>query len=208
MREGWLDTTLGDVVHINPKEPRPASDDPFVPMDPVTPGDRWVTPTQSVNGRSGARFRGGDILFARITPCLENGKIAQVAPDVGLCGGSTEFIVLRAGDLVLPTFLYYLATGSDLHSRAVSLMIGTTGRQRISAKDLAALPIVLPPLEQQARITDLLGAISDVYDAAKERARQAERLRRTASEALLGGELELPDTYSQFLAPESYAELH
>ena len=77
MRDGWPELPLGNVVLVNPREPALPEDAPFVPMEAIEPGKRWVVGTQTRGTRSGARFRGGDVLFARITPCLENGKVAQ-----------------------------------------------------------------------------------------------------------------------------------
>src|SRR4051812_17698417 len=110
MREGWQAGVLGDFVEVNPREPPLQADAPFVPMDAVQAGRRWVQRFEVRGDRGGVRFKEQDTLFARITPCLENGKVAQVQTGVGRCGGSTEFIVLRAGPAVLPDVVYLWAT--------------------------------------------------------------------------------------------------
>ena len=85
----------------------------FVPMEDLTPGRRYVTPqtTREYKG-GGAKFQTNDVLFARITPCLENGKIAQFkAPENTLGFGSTEFFVFRSiEDISDSSYLFYLAT--------------------------------------------------------------------------------------------------
>lgn len=105
--------------------------------------------------------------MARITPCLENGKIAMVPAELNRIGGSTEFVVLRAGPDLLPEFLFLWAVSGPTHHAAVDLMVGTSGRQRVSGTDLAALPISVPPLEVQRRIVDLI----DAFDAHSDRFR-------------------------------------
>ncbi len=74
MRDGWVKTTLGEVAVVNPSESALPNDAPFIPMDAVHVGMRWTQYTELRGDRSGARAKSGDILFARITPCLENGK--------------------------------------------------------------------------------------------------------------------------------------
>jgi len=135
-------------------------------MDAVIPGARWVTYFTERGDRNGARARAGDTLFARITPCLENGKVAQVQPEVERCGGSTEFIVLRAGPELLPDYLYVWASSQSTRSVAESLMTGTTGRQRLAPPDMAALRIAVPPLAEQRRIVDLVAAVDAAAEAA------------------------------------------
>lgn len=166
MRDGWREVSLGEVAQVNPREPALQEDAPFVPMEAIEPGRRWVTGSQIRGTRSGARFRGGDVLFARITPCLENGKVAQYPPELGRAGGSTELIVLRAKDELDPSFLYQWATSRDTRERTTQLMVGSTGRQRLAASDLAALPFVLPPIQEQRRIADLLETLDSLRAAA------------------------------------------
>ena len=156
MSEAWAETSLGDVAEVNPREPALPEDAPFITMADVAEWGRWAHPSGPKGSRGGARARGGDVLMARITPCLENGKIAMVPTDLGRVGGSTELLVLRAGQGLLSEFLFLWAVSRSTHSAAVGLMTGTTGRQRVNASDIAALPILLPPLSVQRRIVDLV----------------------------------------------------
>ena len=105
MRDGWNATTIGEVASINPKGIALAKDAPFVPMDAVKVGKRYVDYFEPRGERSGARAKSGDVLFARITPCLENGKVAQIQEGVGECGGSTEFIVVRGTETIISDFI-------------------------------------------------------------------------------------------------------
>ena len=165
MPDHWQETTLGEVGEVNPKAAPLAEDAPFVPMDAVNVGQRWVEYTEPRGSRSGARARAGDVLFARITPCLENGKTAQVQREIDRCGGSTEFIVLRGTERLDADFLYFWATDRNVRERAANLMTGSTGRQRLSPKDLAAMTLSVPPISEQRRIVDLVESIDNHIDA-------------------------------------------
>jgi type I restriction enzyme S subunit len=161
MPEGWRLARLRDVAQVNPPEPALAEDAPFVPMDAVEPGGRWPRYWEERRDRAGARARARDTIFARITPCLENGKVAQVPSDIPRCGGSTEFLVIRAQAGVDPDYLYLWATSQTVRLTASGLMTGTTGRQRLAASDLASLTLPVPTLAEQRRIVDLIGAVDE-----------------------------------------------
>jgi type I restriction enzyme S subunit len=161
MSDEWVETTLKEVAIVNPREGALSQDAPFITMADVQEWGVWAAPSGPRGERGGIRARGGDTLVARITPCLENGKIAMVPQEYDAVGGSTEFIVLRAGDQVLPEFLFRWATSTATHQAAVGLMTGTTGRQRVSANDLTGLPLLLPPLPVQRRIVDLMAHLDN-----------------------------------------------
>ena len=179
MRDNWVETTLGNVAEVNPKEKALATSAPFAPMDAVNVGKRYVTYFEPRGDRGGARANDRDVLFARIAPCLENGKVAQVPQGTGPCGGSTEFIVLRGTAEASSDFLYFWATWSATRSRATDLMTGTTGRQRLSWTDLSGMKIQLPPAREQKWIVDLVSAV-DEYIAALQRQADAARTARNA----------------------------
>lgn len=110
---------------------------------------------------NGAKFENGDTLFARITPCLENGKtaIAMGLGDEPACG-STEFIVMRANtpeQVILP---YGIARCDKFRQEAMSHMIGSTGRQRVKWQDLANIPVSVPSESDMQKIeksSDIFG---------------------------------------------------
>jgi type I restriction enzyme S subunit len=197
--DGWTETTLGEAASINPREAALNQNAPFIPMDAVHVGKRFAQYLEPRGERSGARAKGGDILFARITPCLENGKVAQVPPNVERCGGSTEFIVIRGSALTSPDFLYFWATWSDTRVRAAGLMTGTTGRQRLSAGDLGALPLLLPPFSEQNRIVETVSAMDELVYSTEQAIAEAQKLRSGLLSSLLSGEHEIPETYDRLL---------
>ena len=185
MRDGWTETTIGEVASINPKEIALAKDAPFVPMDAVKVGKRFVDYFEPRGERSGARAKSGDVLFARITPCLENGKVAQIQVGVGACGGSTEFIVVRGSEIIDSDFIYFWATLESTRDLAAGLMTGTTGRQRLSATDLGEIALNLPPLAEQKRIVDVVSSVDGYNDALQQQADTARSVRNAVLHEML-----------------------
>lgn len=177
---------LGTRVVVNPRERPLPTDASFVPMDAVHVGARWIARTEARGARGGVRFRPDDVLFARITPCLENGKVAQVQPEIVRGGGSTEFIVLRPAE-VDPGFLYFLMCSQDVRTRAAALMTGTTGRQRLSASDLAALHVPIPSIDRQRELAAIAEAFEFVSRSAHQCTQRTRELRRQAANALISG---------------------
>ena len=112
----------------------------------------------------GSKFRNGDTLMARITPCLENGKTAYVSmldeDEVGF--GSTEYIVFRNIEGITDNkFVYYFVTSPWFRDIAVKSMVGSSGRQRVQQAMLENLVVNLPPLAEQKQIAGILGALDD-----------------------------------------------
>ena len=128
---------LSDLIDFNPKRPLgKGALTPFIEMADLPEGERDVSGigNRTFNG-GGSKFKNGDTLFARITPCLENGKTAKVSglPDSAVGHGSTEFIVMAAKDpSVDEDFVYYLARHPEFRAYAQGRMEGTSGRQRVS----------------------------------------------------------------------------
>ena len=197
--DDWTETSLGEAASINPREAALDQNAPFIPMDAVHVGKRFAQYLEPRGERSGARAKGGDILFARITPCLENGKVAQIPPHVERCGGSTEFIVIRGSALTSPDFLYFWATWSETRARAAGLMTGTTGRQRLSAGDLGALPLLLPPFSEQNRIVETVSAMDKLIYSTEQAIADAQKLRSGLLSSLLSGDHEIPESYDRLL---------
>ena len=133
-------------------------------MEAVDPWTQQIdlTRIEKKGQRGGIKAQGGDILMARITPCLENGKISQVPVSIQKCGGSTEFIVFRAQIGVDQQFLYHLITSRVFHSQAAGTMSGSTGRQRASANDVGRILVPVLPLTKQKELSDLIKRISEV----------------------------------------------
>lgn len=146
---GWRHVTAADILHIDPSETLTKGiDRSFVPMAALSESGMTVdiSKCERRTQPSGAKFRNGDVLFARITPCLENGKTAFVnfLQEGEVAVGSTEFIVLR-GNSVSPEFSYCLARTHELREHAKHSMIGSSGRQRVQASAFKKYWLALPP---------------------------------------------------------------
>ncbi len=133
--QGWEIIPVSKAIFINPKTAIPRNTKkPFIPMKSATEKSMTISEIEERTGNSGAKFKNGGTLFARITPCLENGRTAFIqflSNDDEIAFGSTEFIVLRSKTLN-PYFVYLFAQTNDFREHAIKSMTGTTGRQRVS----------------------------------------------------------------------------
>ena len=161
----WKTYRFGDIVQFNPTERiSKGSLARKVSMDKLTPYCREVSGYEVETFTGGMKFRNGDTIMARITPCLENGKTSLVSflddNEVGF--GSTEYIVFRAIEEVTDSkFVYYFVTSPAFRNVAIKSMVGSSGRQRVQQSVLEDLEVALPSLEEQRRIAGILGAIDD-----------------------------------------------
>jgi type I restriction enzyme S subunit len=188
---------LGDLCEINPKVDVNLQDDSlcsFIPMDYIeeTFGTIRKTDIRTVGEvkKGYTFFKNDDVLFAKITPCMENGKCA-IARNLrnGIGFGSTEYHVVRSGNGVVPEWVYYFLRQDRIRYEAKEWFRGTAGQQRVPSDFLEQVKLFLPsPLEQQ-RIAAIL-AKSD----------RLRRLRRTARQ--------LSDTYLQSVFLEMFGNFY
>jgi type I restriction enzyme S subunit len=156
---------LFEYIDINPKETLPKGTfAKKISMDKLQPFCREVLEYELSEFSGGAKFRNGDTIMARITPCLENGKTAMVnileANEVGF--GSTEYIVFRAKKgLTIPDFVYYLVCSSFVREPAIKSMVGSSGRQRVQTDVIQNLEIPFPSLPEQEKIASVLMTLDD-----------------------------------------------
>ena len=138
---------------------------PFVDMAAVNADSRSTYSSQERSFKGGgSRFQNGDTLMARITPCLENGKIARyrASEPTKVAHGSTEFIVIRGRPNVTDNdFAYYLTQWEEVRNYAIGQMTGTSGRQRVPVDSLNHLNVPIPPLPEQRAIAHILGTLDD-----------------------------------------------
>jgi|LSQX01.1.fsa_nt_gb type I restriction enzyme S subunit len=154
----WPTKTLNEVSVINPRRPKIDRSDSastsFVPMESVSINgagiaEMQVRPYGKVR-KGYTYFEEGDVLFAKITPCMQNGKHA-IARDLidGFGFGSTEFHVLRASNEVLPEWIHCFLSRPPLLQQATSFFTGSVGQQRLPKDYLANLKLPLPSLDRQ-----------------------------------------------------------
>jgi type I restriction enzyme S subunit len=164
----WREATLDEISIINPTE-NLAKDVKAkkVNMDVLIPFTKKISNYSVEEYRGGMKFRNGDTLIARITPCLENGKTAYVDfLDDGEIGfGSTEFIVLREKEGRSDShFLYYFALSPEFRDVAILSMTGSSGRQRVQLDVIKNHPFLFPPLPEQRAIASVISSLDDKID--------------------------------------------
>ena len=161
----WSTVALKDIAEINPRESIKKGDIAVkVAMDKLQPFCRDIPEIEYEVFSSGTKFRNGDTIMARITPCLENGKTAMVnVLDDGQVGfGSTEYIVFRAKKGISdPYFLYYLVCSPMVREPAIKSMVGSSGRQRVQTDVVQNLVLSVPSLPEQVKIGEFLKKIDD-----------------------------------------------
>ena len=160
---GWASITVGDSCVVNPRtflEPI-ESDCPisFIPMAAVEARTGQIDLSQvrlyGEVSKGYTRFSDGDVLFAKITPCMENGKVAIARGLTNGCGcGSTEFHVLRPHEGLSRDFLNYFLHQDEFRKDAQRNMAGTAGQLRVPAAWLSEVTLPLPPLPEQRRIVE------------------------------------------------------
>ena len=174
---------LGEICTINPRAKKSGYSDEmavsFVPMAAVDERVGAITvreerPLAEVY-RGYTSFEDGDILFAKITPCMENGK-AALARNLtnGVGRGSTEFYVLRPGDRLSAEYIYHFVRQPRFRAEAKRNFTGTAGQQRVPKPFMENALIPLPSLDEQRRIVGILNRAAKIE---RLRARTVERLR-------------------------------
>jgi type I restriction enzyme, S subunit len=175
--EGWVWTPLGDACEINPRHEKGVvpSEAPvsFVPMAAVDHQDGIISEFSARSYgqvRKGfTHFKEGDVLFARITPCMENGK-AAIARDLinGLGCGTTEFHVLRPLGGILPEYIYRYLRQESFRLAAAANMAGTAGQLRVPTDYIKSVELPLAPLAEQRRIVAKIEALFEESRTARQ----------------------------------------
>lgn len=154
---------LKDAIEFNPTEKLSKNIvAKKVGMEKLSPFYKYIEGYEYEKYSGGSKFRNGDTLVARITPCLENGKTAYVDVlennEIGF--GSTEFIVLRNREnMTIPEYVYYLSISQKFRDKAISLMTGTSGRQRVQIAPLKEEEFDIPSISDQVKIVKVLSDI-------------------------------------------------
>ncbi len=161
--DSWEDVLLSDVCKVNPKklDTRNLPDDlevSFFPMPALSEIYGEITEPQTrllKEVRSGfTNFSEGDVVFAKITPCMENGKSAVIDKLVnGIGYGTTEFFVFRCGNKLYNRYLYHLVRDQHFRDEAKAVMTGAAGQQRVPKSFLENYSLRLPSIHEQKEIS-------------------------------------------------------
>lgn len=165
-REDWESALLSEVCEVNPKkiDTKHLPDDlevSFFPMPALSEIYGEITEPQTrplKKVRTGyTNFSEGDVVFAKITPCMENGKsavIGKLVNDIGY--GTTEFYVLRCVPKLYNRYLYHLVRSQHFRNEAKAVMTGAVGQQRVPKSFLEEYPLQVPSLLEQQEICHIL----------------------------------------------------
>ncbi|MBK9187704.1 MAG: restriction endonuclease subunit S [Phycisphaerales bacterium] len=189
--KGWEHKPTPEAIDINPTTRlSDAKEHWWVEMSDLPLNSMVVQGTVLREGRSGSKFQNGDTLFARITPCLENGKTAFVdfLPEGVTARGSTEFIVLRSKRLS-PEFVYCLARTYAFRHNAIKSMIGASGRQRVQDSCFDKFMVNVPPPTLLTAFTDIVRPIFRHIRALHLQATKAREARDLLLPRLMSGEV-------------------
>ncbi len=192
--EKWQTAKLSEITVVNPTLDKAAIADnldvSFVPM-PAVQAESGIIDVSSTRKFSEVKkgytpFREGDVLFAKITPCMENGKMA-VVPEVinGIGFGSTEFHVLRSLPGVDAKFVYYCVSSQSFRREAEHNMSGAVGQRRVTTPYLSECEIPLPPSNEQHRIVAKIEELFSELDKGIEALKTAREQLKVYRQALL-----------------------
>ena len=177
--------SITDICEINPPKKEIAHMDgstkvSFIPMTSVSEeGQVNLSEVRMLDEvRSGfTYFSNGDVLFAKITPCMENGKGALVNHLVNGVGfGSTEFHVLRPKENIDGKWLYYVTKSKVFRSTAEINMTGSAGQKRVPTSFFDKYKVFVPTLDQQKRIAQILDKAQQLIDKRKEQIEACDKL--------------------------------
>ena len=197
--EGWSRATIGEISVVNPRsfEREPDAEDcvSFLPMQAIHEGDGHLDlneerPWREVN-RGYTRFQEGDVIFAKITPCMENGKVS-VARGLkgGRAAGTTELHVFRPRTGIHPDFVRYFLLTDKVRRNARARMTGTAGQLRVPAAVMEQMEIPIPPTAEQKRIVEAIetriGRLGSAQTSLRSALMKLRVFRRTVLESTIG----------------------
>lgn len=198
--EGWEVVPLSNVIEVNPRRTlRKGALAPYLDMKNLPTQGHSADEVVDREFGSGSKFKNGDTLLARITPCLENGKTGFVdfLQDGQVGWGSTEYIVFAPLPPLPPEFGYLLARSEKLRTHAIQNMTGTSGRQRVPAECFDAFLLAMPSPEIAKRFGELVSHIFAKIKSNSNQSRTLATLRDTLLPQLLNGEMLVEQIYGR-----------
>ena len=192
----WEVVRLGEVAQVNPKRPRlNVTNDTRVSFLPMAAVGEQLSGIIECHDRyyqematGYTYFEEGDVLFAKITPCLQNGKHVLVHTLThGFGFGSTEFHVIRAGSRLDEGYLFRAVTQPHNLTECANSFTGTAGQQRVQPETLRALRLPLPSLPEQRAIVAMLDGVDEAIEWDRNETSVLRSLKASAADALLTG---------------------
>ena len=197
----WEAVRLGEVAEVNPRRAKlnVALDShvTFLPMSAIADNLQGIIERDSRPFREVAKgytyFEDQDVLFSKITPCLQNGKHTVALNLRGGFGfGTTEFHVVRSRDRIKSGYLYRFITQPHIIRHCANSFTGTAGQQRVQPETLRALRLALPPLPEQQAIATVMDSVDDAIDGLREELDSLQTTKASSADALLAGRVRAP----------------
>ncbi|EMJ90419.1 type I restriction modification DNA specificity domain protein [Leptospira kirschneri str. JB] len=191
----WITVSLGQVAEINPKLTayERLSDDlevQFLPMKLVeeVSGKIQLSEVRKIGEvkKGYTPFENEDVIFAKVTPCMENGKIALVSNlKNGIGFGSSEFHVIRSSDAIKAKYIFYYVVRQQFRNEAEAKMTGAVGLRRVPKQFIESVPIPLPPLVEQQRIVSKIEELFSELDKGIENLKTTQQQLKVYRQAVL-----------------------
>jgi type I restriction enzyme S subunit len=198
MPMSWEVVLMGDVSEINPRSSNNLKDEDyvgFITMADVSTGGFIKRIQKRLYGevkKGFTKFQSGDYLFAKITPCMENGKGGLYQNDTfNYCFGSTEFHIIRALEKVLPEFIGYLLSIEKFRTTAAENMSGACGQKRVPKDFLVEYKFGLPSVEEQKEIVSILKKIDEKMESSQKQKELYEELFNITLNKLMVREIDI-----------------
>lgn len=197
----WKERVFSEIISINPKTDIPELPDKelvsFLPMPAVIPEVNFYNKelvTYSKVKKGYTKFQNNDVLFAKITPCMENGKICIVNNLKHSFGfGSTEFHILRSLGEIIPIFIFYFVVQESFRKTAQNFMTGAVGQRRVPTEYLKQIKINLPSLKEQHKIVEEIekrfAKADKLLDIVEESLKSADELKQSILKQAFEGRL-------------------
>jgi len=189
---GWKKGKLRDIAEINPlRSIKKRASATYLDMSNMPTNSPFPKEWIQREFSSGMKFKNGDTVMARITPCLENGKTAYVnfLDNEEIAWGSTEYIVLAPKLGYCSEWYYFLARNDDFRDFAIQNMTGTSGRQRVSGDSIAQYEIAIPPKNIFDSFRTFAGPVMEHIKQNSFQICTLSRLRDTLLPKLMSGEV-------------------
>jgi type I restriction enzyme S subunit len=193
---GWEVRQLAEILDINPTRAlRKGDEATYLDMANVPTSGPRAENWRLRPFNSGSRFRNGDVLLARITPCLENGKTCYVdfLPENETGWGSTEFIVLHSRPPLPEVWAYCLARDPSFREHAIRSMSGSSGRQRVPADAVSRYRVAIPSDAVSSAFAQIVNPLFESIRLRDEESRTLAEIRDVPLPKLLSGEIYVRD---------------